>query len=336
MDLLQKNTRLRIIQIGTGAMVHAAHIASAVRALPENFDLLGLVEPDPERQTAIQNIPAYAGLPLLDFEEACLLQPDAFLVETDEMQLVPTAIRTLSAGFHTFMDKPGSQDGAEFHKMCRIAQENRKVLNIGYMYRTNPAVLKALEMVRAGSLGEMIGFEAQMSCRGDESYHRTLPRFKGGMMYYLGCHLIDLMLQFMGEPEEVIPLHSSTMLHQVACVDNAMCAYRYRHGVAMIRTSASEINGFGRRSLFISGTRGSLEIRPLEKKEQDNWYGTELRFTPDTANAYSDGSELLPTPSFKRYDRMMLDFAANVRAGRTPQYTPEYEAKLHDWILKSL
>ena len=119
-------------------------------------------------------------------------------------------------------------------------------------------------------------------------------------------------------------------------MDTAMCAYRYRKGFAWVRTSASEINGFGRRGIFISGTEGSLEIRPLEKKEQDNWYGTELRYTPVRANAYSDGSILIPTPHFKRYDRMMLDFSHNVQTGKVEQYTPAYEAKLHDWIMKSL
>ena len=39
--------KLRVIQVGTAPMVHAEHVAIALRGLPETYDLLGVVEEDP-------------------------------------------------------------------------------------------------------------------------------------------------------------------------------------------------------------------------------------------------------------------------------------------------
>ena len=255
---------LRIIQIGTAPMVHSAHAAAALRGLPETFQLEGIVEEDPELLRRAAGNSAFAGLPFLSWEEVLRRRPDALVIETDEHRLVADAIRSLEAGFHTYMDKPGSEDQEEFRRMCRLAAKKNLVLSLGYMFRHNPAVLQALELKRAGKLGEIFSVEAQMSCCNDAGYHRTLPRFRGGMMYYLGCHMIDMVVHFCGFPEEVIPLNARTRSRGVECVDYGFCAYRYPNGVSFVKTCASEINGVNRRSIVINGTKGSFEIRPIE------------------------------------------------------------------------
>lgn len=68
------------------------------------------------------------------------MKPDAFIVETDEHQLTANAIRSLEAGFHTYVDKPGSEDTAAFHRMCDLAKNRNLVLSLGYMFRkTRPS-----------------------------------------------------------------------------------------------------------------------------------------------------------------------------------------------------
>lgn len=326
---------LRIIQVGTAPMVHSAHAAVALRGLPETFRLVGLVEENPEFRRRAASISAFAGLPFFSWEEALRLRPDAFVIETDEYQLVASAIRSLEAGFPTYMDKPGSEDQPQFRRMCRLAAEKHLVLSLGYMFRHNPAVLRALEMKRQGLLGEIFSVEAQMSCCNDAGYHRTLPRFRGGMMYYLGCHMIDMMVHFCGFPEEVIPLNTRTLSCGVDCVDYGFCAYRYPNGVSFVKTCASEINGVNRRSIVINGTRGSFEIRPIEIPLGDGRDDTCARVTLDNSHPYTDGSTPLTFPPHRRYDGLFLSFARYVRKEESNPYTPEYEEKLHDLILRS-
>lgn len=326
---------LRIIQIGTAPMVHSAHAAAALRGLPETFQLEGIVEEDPELLRRAAGNSAFAGLPFLSWEEVLRRRPDALVIETDEHRLVADAIRSLEAGFHTYMDKPGSEDQKEFRRMCRLAAKKNLVLSLGYMFRHNPAVLQALELKRAGKLGEIFSVEAQMSCCNDAGYHRTLPRFRGGMMYYLGCHMIDMVVHFCGFPEEVIPLNARTRSRGVECVDYGFCAYRYPNGVSFVKTCASEINGVNRRSIVINGTKGSFEIRPIEVPRGDGSDDTFARVTLDNSHPYSDGSVPLTYPPHKRYDGLFLSFARYIRKEAANPYTPEYEEKLHELILRS-
>ena len=90
--------RVRVIQVGTAPMVHAAHLATALKGLPEEFEVLGIVEEDPALRVAAEKKPEIFGFPFLTWEEAVALRPDAVMVETDEFQLVRAATRSLRAG----------------------------------------------------------------------------------------------------------------------------------------------------------------------------------------------------------------------------------------------
>lgn len=324
---------LRVVQIGTGSTVHAAPVAEAVRQLPERYQLLGIVETDPVQKLAAERKTAFQGLPFLSSAEAFALQPDAFLVETDELRLVPTAIRVLEAGFPVFMDKPGSGSSADFHRMCRIAEEKCLPFATGYMFRGNPAIRKALEMVKGGLLGRIVSFEGQMSCMGDAGYHEKLRRFPGGMMYYLGCHIIDLMVSFCGFPDQFLPLNIATHACGVDCKDHGFCLFRYPDAFGFVKTSASEFNGFARRCISLAGTRGAIEIRPLENPVGNGCYTAEIRITRNNLHPYAEGGESVTFPPFRRYDAMMTDFADYVQGKKENPRSPAYEADLHDLIL---
>ena len=270
--------KLRVIQIGTGPTVHAAHAATALRGLSELYTLEAIVEEDAARREEIRNTPPYAGLPFISWEEALQRKPDAFIVETDEAKLVETAIRSLEAGYHTYMDKPGSQNSEQFHRMCNLAKENNLVLTLGYMFRGNPAVRYALDLKNQGKLGRIFSVEGQMSVTGDPGYRRFLGKFKGGMMYYLGCHMIDMVVHFCGFPEEVIPMNTCTGI-DADTKDYGFCVLRYKNGLSFVKTCAAEVNGAARRSLIISGTEGSFEIQPIELPRGDGWDDTIARET---------------------------------------------------------
>ncbi len=325
--------KLRVIQIGTGPTVHAAHAATALRGLSELYTLDAIVEEDAARREEIRNTPPYAGLPFISWEEALQRKPGAFIVETDEAKLVETAIRSLEAGYHTYMDKPGSQNSEQFHRMCNLAKEKNLVLTLGYMFRGNPAVRYALDLKNQGKLGRIFSVEGQMSVTGDPGYRRFLGKFKGGMMYYLGCHMIDMVVHFCGFPEEVIPMNTCTGI-DADTKDYGFCVLRYKNGLSFVKTCAAEVNGAARRSLIISGTEGSFEIQPIELPRGDGWDDTIARETIGVEAGF-DHSRPVVFPPHLRYDWLFRNFAKYVRGEAVNPYTYEYEAKLHDLILQA-
>ena len=329
--------KLRTIQVGTGPTVHAAHLAYAMRTLPDFYHLEAIVEENEALRARAMRMEEYVSLPFITWEEAVKRRPDAIMVEEDEPRLVSSAIRALEAGFPVYMDKPGSGDPAAFHRMCDLAKAKRLPLSLGYMYRENPAVQYAKKLAREGKLGEILSVEAQMSICGGMEYRRALSRFQGGMMYYLGCHLIDLVVGFCGFPQEIVPLNSRSGQGGVNCVDSAFCAYRYPRGVSFVKSSAMEVNGFFRRSLIISGTKGTLEIRPLERLEpgKDNWFDTCAWEAAQAANQFRDGRVEIQFSRQRRYDGLLLNFARYVRGEAENPYSYDYEARLHDVIMQS-
>lgn len=329
--------KLRVIQIGT-AHDHAADATLTLKELNNDFELLGVVEENPLFLQKAKKNPDYDNLPFISYDDALKLKPDAFLIETEEKLLVPTAKKVLSAGFNVYMDKPGSEDKQSFREICELAKSKKLVLFLAYMYRYNPAVMYAKNVIEKGGLGEIISVEAQMNCSyADPEKRKWLGQFKGGMTFFLGCHLIDLMVSIQGFPNEVIPLNSATKIGGVDSLDYGFCAYRYNRGISFVKTNATECNGFNRRQLVITGSKGTIEIKPLEVTVGEGRLVKKsyARQTVGIDEKWEDNSLSLDFEPEGRYLKMLLEFKKCVTGEIKNPYSYEYEARLHDLIIDS-
>ena len=323
----------RLVQIGTRHDHAWCLYNSLVNVIPDKVELLGIVEDNDRYRELTRKEWKYEGK-FLTFEEALALKPDGFLVETEEHALVPWAQKVIRAGYPVHMDKPGSENSSEFHRLCTMAKEKGLVLTLGYMYRNNPAVQYALKLKEEGKLGDIFSVEAQMNIWHDPEKRAWMSRFKGGMQYFLGCHLIDLVVLFCGFPESVAPFNCSTGIDGVQANDFAFCVLKYKNGVSFVKTCDAEINGFNRRQLVVTGSRGSIEMKPLEIINPDTSITVHARETlgiqKDLAH---DHSTPLSYPAYDRYAPMVENFISYVRGEAKNPYSYEYEAKLHDLIL---
>ena len=165
---------------------------------------------------------------------------------------------------------------------------------------------------------------------------KWLGDFRGGMMFYLGCHLLDLVMQFMGVPDEVIPLNASSGLDGIGSEDLGCAALRYPHGISLLRAHATELGGGDRRQLVILGEKATTEIRPLEIFHPAE--GERYLFTSEKREVtITDGerhTEQFSSPPFHRYRAMMEAFAAMVRGEAENPNTPDYELTLFETLFK--
>ena len=170
-----------------------------------------------------------------------------------------------------------------------------------------------------------------MNCAHPERVREWLKSFKGGMTFYLGCHLVDLIYRIQGEPLEVVPLSCSTGLGGVDAEDFGMALFKYKRGVSFLKTSAVERGGYLRRQLVISGERGSIEIKPLEAGTKGGMYTVSgENYSTSWGEPWSESRSEV----FDRYDGMMYNFAELVRGKENP-YDYDYELNLYRLILKS-
>lgn len=329
--------KIRIAQIGMNRYSHAPEIFYTLSIHPEIFELVGYTLVEDERETCADKLKWFKGYPELTLDEIlCDPTIEAVAVETDEIHLLKYAQMAADHGKHIHMEKPGSQDLAAFERLIDTMKKNGKVFHIGYMYRYNPYISEAIARAKAGELGEIYSVEAHMSRLDNTACREWFGSFRGGMMFYLGCHLIDLVLQIQGLPKEVIPLNTSTGLDGVNTEDLGFAVLKYPHGISVVRAGGTEIHGFHRRQLVICGSKETQEIRPLEQvvPHKEFFMLNTERYIAQRSESGTDTYTHETSEPFQRYDAMIRAFGELVRGEKENPYTLDYELNLFKTILK--
>jgi len=157
------------------------------------------------------------------------------------------------------------------------------------------------------------------------------------MMFFLGCHLIDIVMQIQGVPTEVVPLNTVTGLDSVSSEDLGFAVLKYPDAVSVVRTGGSEIGGFDRRQLVVCGSKATVEIRPLEVlvSDENRRYMVYTEKSESFLNELGKANKIDErTPPFQRYEAMLTAFAEMVRGEKENPYTLDYELELFKTILK--
>ena len=318
--------KIRIGQIGIGHN-HGEAKMLAVRKFPELFEVIGYAEENEEWIRRRGESAGYQGLPRLSVEEV-IERSDAVLIESDVWDLMKYARACVDAGKHIHLDKPAG-DLAEYREVLEIAKKKGLVVQLGYMYRYNPAVVKCIELAQKGELGEIYSINAEMSTFHPIPYKKWLTNFGGGIMYILGSHLVDLIVYLLGEPKRITSYLKHTGLHGVDFEDNCLAVLEYENALARIFVSSVEVNGFGRRQFMVSGSNGTVNICPLERPITMSYSDTKI-----ADKTYEDRKILLPFEDHTaggRYDEMMQDFYAYFMGEKQNPFSYE-----HDYLVQKV
>ena len=312
---------IKIGQIGIGHN-HGEAKMKAVRKFPELFEVVGFAEENEEWLKKRGHLECYKGLKRYSVDEL-IGKCDALLIETDVWDLTEIAQKCIDAGKHVHIDKPGSGTLEEYKKMLDTAKEKNLIVQLAYMYRYNPAIQKTFELIKEGRLGEIYSINAEMSTFHSPKYREWLTNFGGGIMYILGCHLIDLIVYIMGKPDNIHSFLKKTKLDEVNVEDNNLAVLEYEKALARVFVSSVEVNGFGRRQFMVSGSKGTVNICPLERPITMTYSDTEIANT-----AYEDRKIILPfddNTASGRYDEMIKDFYAYIMGEKENPFTYEHE-----------
>lgn len=325
-------SKVRVAQIGTSVYSHGLEIFDTLKKANDIFEIAGYVLPENERKKFLERMSVFDGYPELTLEQV-FSDPSiqAVTIETEEIYLTKYALMAAKHGKKVHMEKPGGTELKEFETLIEYVKKNNIVFQTGYMYRYNPIIKKVIEDAKCGEYGEIVSVEAQMNCRHKDCLREWLSSFNGGMMFFLGCHLIDLIFQIHGMPKNVIALNRSTGMNGINSEDYGMAVLEYDNGISFAKTCAVEYGGFARRQLVITGTKKTVEIKPLER-----YSGKDL-FTDVTAYDIEDWNNNGVTKRSELYDRyldMMTDFAEMVQGKKKNPYSYEYELELYKLILK--
>ena len=119
---------------------------------------------------------------------------DVAFVEVANGRLMEIASRFADLGVPMHCDKPCGGQMEPYRTIVEKCRAKNLPFQIGYMYRGNPALKWIWKFVGGGGLGDVRFIEADMNHNYQaEGYAEYLSTFKAGILYNLGCHLVDMV-----------------------------------------------------------------------------------------------------------------------------------------------
>jgi len=290
--------------------------------------VVGVVEPDPERRRVAEDQPAYRGLTWMTEEQLLSTTGlQAVAVETAVGDLVPTAARCVAAGMHLHLDKPAGESLPAFGAVLDEATRRNLTVQMGYMFRNNPAFQFCFRIVREGWLGRVFELHGVISKMVAPEARRQLMQYAGGTMFELGCHLIDAMVAALGKPDRVTPYARRTRPEQDDLADNMLAVFEYPKATATIRSAVVEVEGGRRRQFVVSGDAGTVDIRPLEPPRL-------LLALAEARDGFQRGYQEVELPAMPgRYDEQLIELAEIIRGERPSDYGPSHDLAVQEAIL---
>lgn len=324
-----KPAPLKVGQIGT-AHAHASGKISTLRQLHDDYEVVGVVEPDAARRRAAEQSPAYRDVPWLT--EAQLLATPGLkvvAVETGVPELVATASRCVAAGMHVHMDKPAGESLGAYRQLLTAATARHLTVQMGYMFRDNPAFRFCFQAVRDGWLGKIFEVHGVMSKQAAPAERHGNPPLQHGTLFELGCHLIDALVQVLGKSDSVTTYSRSVRPDLDALADSQLAVFEYPAATATIAVSLDEVDGGRRRQFVVCGTEGTIEIKPLEPPRAT------LALSRPRGKFRAGYQEIeLPKPA-GRYDDQLRQLARVARGEVAAEYAPAHDLAVQEMVLRA-
>ncbi len=323
---------IRIAFLGGGHAHGRAKVALAQKS--PDWDLVGIYEPDPAVMAGYDRMGVAALTRSQVLEDASI---PVVGIEGWVWELADFAKAALEAGKHIHLDKPPATSVADLREILDLAARKGRLVQAGYMWRYNPAVIRAVDAARSGWLGEIFQVRGLINTWIPAAERRKLARFKGGQMFELGGHLIDPIVRLMGRPERVTPYlrHDHREIDD-GLADNAIAVLEWDRAIGTVTTASMHFRHHDRggsaaaqyRALELYGTQGAAVVRPIESPP------TLSVNLSSAAGPYQAGAQTQRF-SYTRYVDDFAELAAAVRGERDLRVTPEEDLLVEETLLRA-
>jgi predicted dehydrogenase len=318
--------RIKIGQIGVGH-AHAGKLA-VYRGSPD-YEVVGLVESDPQLRSQAEQQAAFRELPWMTAEQLLNVPGlQAVLVETRVRDSLDAAEICIAAGKNIHLDKPAGESLSRLRRILDSARRQELLVQMGYMYRYNPAVALLRQFLQRGWLGELFEVHTVMSKVVPPDSRRDLAAYPGGILFELGCHVTDLVVGILGKPSKVTAYARRSAAAADGLLDNMLAVFEYERATATVRSSALEVEGSTRRHLVVCGTEGTFHIQPLDDPTARVALST-------VRGGYRKGYQELVFPKYTRYVDDAADMARIIRGEKASDFSYQHDLNVQSVLLEA-
>jgi predicted dehydrogenase len=322
----QAKPKIKVGQIGTGH-AHASKL-SVYRASPD-YEVVGVVEADDKLRARAEKQAVYKDLPWMTREQL-LNSPglQTVLIETQVRDSLENAGAAIAAGKHVHLDKPAGESLPQYREILKQAEAKRLLVQMGYMFRYSPAVLLMKKFLAEGWLGDLFEVHTVMSKVVGAGERDNLAQYPGGIMFELGCHVIDLVIGTLGKPDRVQAFNRHSAAREDKLVDNMLAVFEYKNATASVKSSAIEVDGGARRHFVACGTQGSFHIQPLDAPN------VILTLDRDRGE-YKKGRQEIKFGNYPRYVGDAADMAKIIRGEKGCDYSYAHDLAVQEAVLRA-
>jgi predicted dehydrogenase len=168
----------------------------------------------------------------------------------------------VEAGKHVFTEKALAIRTGEADELVRQVEESGVRFMISLPQRSNPEVLFLKQCLDEGLIGDVTLMRARIAhaaaldrwFKDGSLWFGDASQAGGGSLFDLGCHTVDVMRWFLGEPESVVAM--TTNLARAYDIDDQCAALvRFRSGALGI-LDVSWVHRAGPNAIEVYGTEG--------------------------------------------------------------------------------
>ena len=191
--------RVKLALIGCGGM-SATHL-QRFHLLSDRLRLVAAVDIDETKAHQVQeHLP---GVVVATDYRSVLDQVDAVLIVLPHHLHHAVAKHCLEAGKHVLLEKPMANSEAECLDLIATAARLDRILMIAYCMRFHPVVAAMKNELDQKSFGEVFQvsiWTEQMTRYPPGHWGHRAATLGGGQLFSHGCHYIDILLWYLGEP----------------------------------------------------------------------------------------------------------------------------------------
>ncbi len=218
----------KVAVIGLGMGVH--HLQAAISY---GAEILAIVDTDEE---ILKKVGEENGIPedrrYTDWKKVLTLLVNEVIIATPDQLHREMAIAFLEAGKNIMCEKPLALTREDMTAIIQAAKKSDKKFMVGQICRFTPAFVKAKELIDGGEIGEIYYAESEYA----HDYAKILAAggwradpVRNGVVGG-GCHAVDLLRWYVGDPTEVFAYGTHKLLPLVSYDDATVSIMKFKSG----------------------------------------------------------------------------------------------------------
>lgn len=240
---------------------------------------------------------------------------DAIIIATPHHLLGPVALAALQAGKHVMAEKPIALNAREAAAIETAAAQSGTCFMAGYSFRFSMARY-VHDLLTAGVAGEIVAITGACSFPAMDRSWTASPEMGGGPLLFVGCHLVDLILWFLGD--EPAAVYADVRRASTGVEASAAAQIRFARG-ALAQCFVTQGASTFFYELAIHGRGGQIALRGR------NFLQFEIEVSSNKVAAYAEPTVIRPGIRGDNINMMLVpeleEFAGAIREQRPPAIT---------------